>query len=195
MTVYCRSCCVTFNKTTDPFGGLSNMASGFPVRVNGVWVWTTEALYQAMRFPGHPELQRSIIEQRNPMRAKMIGKPFRKRLCRSDWGDVRVEIMRWALRLKLAFHPERFGSLLAATCSLPIVEDLGARPASADAVFWGAKPVDTTNQLEGTNMMGQLLAELRDELHAHGLEMFDCVAPPAVPEFLLYDQEITIVTA
>ena len=46
--------CVVFRKTAEAFGGLSNMAAGFPLKVNGVSVRTSEALYQACRFPHRP---------------------------------------------------------------------------------------------------------------------------------------------
>src|SRR5579859_3354816 len=90
-----------FCKTTEGFGGLSNMAGGFPLRVNGINILTSEALYQACRFPHLPEVQRLIIEQKSPMTAKMKSKPYRDQ-SRSDWDSVRVRIMRWCLRVKLA---------------------------------------------------------------------------------------------
>ena len=66
------------------------MASGFPIRINGVRVLTSEALYQACRFPHRPEVQRLIIEQTSPMTAKMKGKPYRDD-SRPDWDSVRRE--------------------------------------------------------------------------------------------------------
>ena len=49
---------VVFLKTNERFGGLSNMAPGFPLRVNGVRIRTSEALYQACRFPHLPDVHR-----------------------------------------------------------------------------------------------------------------------------------------
>ena len=40
---------VVVYKTKEVFGGLSNMASGYPLQINGVCILTTEALYQACR--------------------------------------------------------------------------------------------------------------------------------------------------
>src|SRR5262245_37505283 len=101
MREYDRASAVVFLKTKEAFGGLSNMAGGFPLRVNGVRVSTSEALYQACRFPHLPAVQRLIIEQNSPMTAKMKGKPYRGE-SRPDWDRVRVTIMRWCLRVKLA---------------------------------------------------------------------------------------------
>ena len=66
------------------------------------------------------------------MTAKMVSKPHRKD-SRSDWDEVRVQIMRWCLRVKLAQHWETFGELLLSTGERPIVEESSRDP------FWGAK--------------------------------------------------------
>ena len=64
---YYRESSVVFLKTHEPFGGLSNMAGGFPLCVNGSRILTSEALYQLCRFPRLPDVQRLIIEQNSPM--------------------------------------------------------------------------------------------------------------------------------
>src|SRR5262245_58897838 len=119
---YQRTECVVFLKTNEPFGGLSNMAGGYPLHVNGTRILTSEALYQACRFPDLPDVQRLIIEQKSPMSAKMVSKPYRSQT-REDWDDVRVDIMRWCLRVKLAQNWDRFGELLRSTGERPIVEE------------------------------------------------------------------------
>ena len=78
LRTYVRSEAVVVYKTKEDFGGLSNMASGYPLHINGVRILTTEALYQACRFPHMPEVQREIIGQNSPMTAKMKSKPHRK---------------------------------------------------------------------------------------------------------------------
>ena len=104
---YDRPSSVVFLKTHEAFGGLSNMAGGFPLHVHGVRIHTSEALYQACRFPHMPEVQRLIIGQTSPMTAKMKSKPHRKD-SRPDWDRVRVKVMRWCLRMKLAQNWEKF---------------------------------------------------------------------------------------
>src|SRR5215208_5832704 len=88
---YHRHESIVFCKTKEEFGGLSNMAAGYPLTVNGVHIRTSEALYQACRFPLRPDVQRLIFEQRSPMTAKMKSKPYRNE-SRSDWDTVRVAI-------------------------------------------------------------------------------------------------------
>jgi len=181
---YCRKDCVTFRKTNEAFGGLSNMAGGYPLLVNGVRILTSEALYQACRFPHLPDVQRMIIAQRSPMTAKMKSKPYRNQ-SRSDWDAVRVKIMRWCLRVKLAQNWDRFSSLLLSTGDRPIVED------SRKDNFWGAIPVDEET-LTGTNVLGRLLMELREFLKVQNADLLKVAIPPNIPEFLLYGKEICL---
>ena len=154
LRTYHRTDSAVFLKTKEKYGGLSNMAGGFPLVVNDIKIRTSEALYQACRFPHIPEIQRLIIEQRSPMTAKMKGKPHRQN-SRPDWDVVRVKIMRWCLRVELAQNWDSFSERLLETGDLPIVEQ------SRRDDFWGAKPVDK-DTLIGVNALGRLLMELRE---------------------------------
>ena len=60
---YPRQGSVVFLRVNEANGELSNMNGKFPLRVNGIEIRTSEALYQACRFPGYPEVQRLIIER------------------------------------------------------------------------------------------------------------------------------------
>ena len=174
--------CVSFRNTKEKFGGLSNMAGGFPLRVNGILIPSAEALYQACRFPHQPDIQKLIIEQKSPMTAKMVSKPHRGKT-RSDWMQIRVRIMRWVLRVKLAMHWPEFCDLLLATGDQPIVED------SQRDNFWGAKKQDD-GTLVGMNVLGRLLMELREELKGARSGALRIVAPPPIPDFMLFGKHI-----
>jgi len=182
---YDRASSVVFLKTDAPFGGLSNMAGGFPLRVNEIRIRTSEALYQACRFPHRPEVQALIIEQKSPMTAKMKSKPYR-RDSRPDWDHVRVKIMRWCLRVKLAQNWRAFSELLLETGERSIVEE------SRKDAFWGAKATDV-GTLVGMNVLGRLLMELREAVKAEGRESLIHVKPLAIPDFLLGGRPIEIV--
>lgn len=178
---FVRADCATFRKTTERFGGLSNMAGGFPLRVNGIRILTTEALYQAMRWPHIPEVQKTVLDEASPMGAKMKGKPFRSQ-SRPDWDDVRVELMRWCVRLKLAFHWGAFGGILRATGDRPIVED------SHKDRFWGAVPSKADpNTLTGENVLGSLLMEAREWARGDRVRLVD---PLNVVGVLLFGRSI-----
>lgn len=183
---YHRAESVVVYKTKEDFGGLSNMASGYPLQVNGVRILTTEALYQACRFPLLPEAQREIIGQHSPMTAKMKSKPYRK-LTRPDWENVRFKIMRWCLRVKLAQNYGEFGRLLLATRDRPIVEQ------SRKDDYWGAKIADDDETLIGQNVLGRLLMELRERLKQDSAERLLTVDPLSIPDFLLLGRPIETV--
>jgi ribA/ribD-fused uncharacterized protein len=177
--------CVSFRKTNEEFGGLSNMASGYPIVVNNIYIRTSEALYQAMRFPNHPEIQKEIIEQKSPMTAKMISKKYRKENNRIDWDFKRIAIMRWCLRVKLIQNQNTFGELLLKTNDKDIVEE------SKRDQFWGAKKIDY-EILEGINTLGRLLMELREIYKNYKL---DKIIPLNIVDFKLYGNLIQDIVA
>lgn len=185
---YSRDDCIVFRKTNEKFGGLSNMAPGFPLEVNGIRIATSEALYQACRFPNALQVQKIILGANSPMTAKMRSKKFRKTCSRPDWDTIRVKVMRWCLRIKLAQNLEKFGQLLEATNCQAIVEE------SSKDRFWGAKPVDNSILL-GRNILGRLLMELRKELAERKPEALKTVPPLDVPNLLLLGFPIGIIGA
>ena len=180
--IYDPQSSVSFRRTKERYGGLSNMASGFPIAINGIRIPTSEALYQACRYPAKPDIQLLIVGQRSPMTAKMKARRYLKDT-RHDWDSVRVEIMRWCLRAKLAQNWDSFGGLLLRTGDAPIVED------SRKDAFWGAKRTGD-GELVGTNALGRLLMELREELKGPNSEHLRVVAPPQISDFLLNGQPI-----
>jgi len=179
--------CAVFMKTNERFGGLSNMAAGFPLTVEGVRVRTSEALYQACRFPHRPDVQAIIIAERSPMTAKMRGKPYHHNT-RPDWNEVRVNIMRWCLRVKLAQNFDTFSKLLLTTGEMPIVEKKVRR-----TDFWGAK-VTEDGTLVGQNVLGRLLMELREILKSSDSDTLRSVSPLSIPKFHLMGKEIKAVS-
>lgn len=153
---YQRANSITFRSTRDPFGALSNMASGYPITINGLTIPSSEALYQALRFPHLPDVQRTIFDAANAMLAKRATYPHRPNT-RTDWDAIRVPLMEWVLRTKLSQHPS-LRKLLLSTGTKSIVED------SAKDAFWGAIPTASNQELIGTNTLGELLMKLRGEL-------------------------------
>lgn len=180
--VYHYSDVCAFRKTKAEYGGLSNMASGYPLQINNNLILSSEALYQACRFPHMPDVQKKIISQRSPMSAKMVGKPHRENT-REDWDSVRLQIMRWSLRVKLAQNFLKFGELLESTGKRPIVEE------TKKEKFWGATPIDKVS-LSGVNALGRLLMELRDLYTSRDRYKLLTVPNPEIGNFLLFGEEI-----
>jgi ribA/ribD-fused uncharacterized protein len=183
---YNRSDCITFRKTAEKFGGLSNMAGGYLLNVNGVRILTSEALYQCCRFPHLPEVQRQIISERSPMTAKMKSKPYRSD-SRPDWNVIQTKVMRWCLQVKLVQNWDQFSKLLLETEDLLIVED------SRKDDFWGAKPINE-DTLIGANVLGRLLMQLRAQIKNGEISPQSIINPLPVADFLLYQQQINSIS-
>ena len=157
---YDRDLAVVFKKTKEQFGGLSNMASGYPLLINDKQWRTTEALYQALRFPDRPDIQEEIRSKASPMAAKMSSKPHRQKLSRADWEEIRIDVMYWCLKVKLFQNSVKFSELLKSTGKFDIVEE------SKRDGFWGAI-VTNSDSLKGKNVLGKLLMRLRGTIQYH----------------------------
>ncbi len=158
------------------------MAAGYPLHVAGTTIPTSEALYQACRFPHLPKIQELIIQQSSPMTAKMRSKPYRQQT-REDWDFVKVAVMKWCLKVKLVQHWHRFSELLLSTFTKSIVEQ------SRRDKFWGATPNSDGHTLEGSNVLGRLLMDLRERLKKNP-EEFATIPPLPISDFLLLDRPI-----
>jgi predicted NAD-dependent protein-ADP-ribosyltransferase YbiA (DUF1768 family) len=150
-------------------GWLGNM-SPHPVEHDGIWWNTAEALFQALRYPmgavnDKGENIREIIRaQTSPMAAKLKAKATAIRDQRNitPMGNEDLDNMRMVLRLKFKCNRNPLERDLLATGDRFIVEDCSNRP-NVSGLFWGAKRLPD-GTWDGTNMLGQLLMELRTEI-------------------------------
>lgn len=143
-----------FCRTRDAFGALSNMHNGFPLQIDNIYVGSSEALYQALRFPAHPALQAQILNCKNAFGSKQIAYlPAHLPLTRADWHlGINKIAMQAALHLKLSQHRDVLRFVLDEAGSRPIVE------LSIRDPFWGAVPITEhdVDYLVGHNELGQL---------------------------------------
>lgn len=157
---------ILIRKTTQPNGELGNFHPDFPLVILGINVRTSEHLYQALRFPGDPNLQQDLLNRPNPLRMKWHSKPFRATHSRADWHqpsphdptrEVRQLVMRWVLATKLRQHWECLWPVLFVTGSTPIVECKSRRD------VWSARPdpQDRPVRYVGENWLGELWMEIR----------------------------------
>jgi len=160
---YDKQTCVSFRKTKELYGGLSNMCSGFPIQIGEDIFLTSESLYQVCRFNEYSDIQRIIQGEKSPMSSKMKSKKYILNT-RSDWDDVRVGIMNWCIRMKLKCNWNKFSNLLLSTGNKQIIED------SHKDRFWGCV-VDENNYLVGRNVLGKLLVNLREELKNESISL------------------------
>ena len=158
---------VIIRKIDEEYGWLGNM-SDHPVQHEGKWWNTAEALFQALRFPmdavnDEGENIRELIRgQKSPMAAKMKSKKYKDMRNITPMEDEDLKNMRMVLRLKFKWNCNPLEMDLLATGDRFIVEDCSKRTGGA-GLFWGAKRL-RDGTWEGTNMLGQLLMELRTEI-------------------------------
>ncbi len=122
-----------FFRARERFGELGNMAGGFPLEIAGTPIGSSEAYYQAIRWSHRPDVQQRILDEKSPMTAKRTAYLFLDD-SRPDWDQIKIRVMRFALRAKLLFHDEAIRAVLRKTEARPIVE----RSQRDD--FWGALP-------------------------------------------------------
>lgn len=138
---------VYFYRVNESYGEFSNFLK-HPFEADGENWPTSEHYFQAQKFAGtiHAETVRLAVSAKEAAR---IGRDRRLPM-RPDWEDVKLDVMRSALRHKFSAHPPLV-QLLLSTGDEEIIEQ------TSDDVYWGCG----TNR-DGLNMLGRLLMELRD---------------------------------
>jgi predicted NAD-dependent protein-ADP-ribosyltransferase YbiA (DUF1768 family) len=219
---------VSFLKSDDEFGGLSNLAEGYPLLVNGIRIRSSEHLYQAMKFPDHPEIQERILNAESPTDAIKIAsnkmlvgtqtalsrrvnqqkfavtsqiKPYSEKAeesakklalkkahdakIRTDWDQIRLEVMDYCLRVKLINNWVRFGELLRSTGDREIVFKAVKKQS-----FWGMFTSKDGYCRCGYNHLGRLLMNLRNELNDSDNEPLRILVPPTHLNLMLLGSPI-----
>lgn len=154
---------IFFYKTWDLYGSFSNF-SPHPIRLpdeNGEHVtWSSvEHYYQAHKFVGSSNPNASsyveaIHMAKSPEEAARMGRNLQRKhpdMVRSDWDNVKTEVMYKALKCKFSSYPH-LNSMLMSTVGSVLVE------ASPHDYFWGGG-----RDGEGLNYLGRLLMKLRSE--------------------------------
>jgi ribA/ribD-fused uncharacterized protein len=159
---------ITFTAVKLPHGWLGNMAP-FPVKHDGKWWLTTEALFQALRFDDEAikeEIRAITSPMGCKMRAKKIAKEKPEKLVVERLSVQDLANMDIVLRLKLEQHPELKQKLLD-TGDETIIEDCSNR-SGGSGKFWGAALKD--GKWIGENMLGKMWMKLREELKQAALQ-------------------------
>ncbi|WP_413221473.1 NADAR family protein [Tritonibacter mobilis] len=140
---------IYFYAQTDPYAEFSNFAP-YGVAFEGTWWRTVEHYFQAMKF--HDADHRDHIRRcHKPKAAKALGMT-RAIPLRTDWEEVKDDIMLTAVRCKFQTHAAP-RQLLLSTGEATLVEN-----APMDA-YWGCGPDG-----RGLNKLGQILMTVRREL-------------------------------
>ncbi len=142
MTIY-------FYSTKDAYGEFSNFIA-YPFELKGKTWRTVEHYFQAQKFAG-TEHEEELRETPSPMVVARKGRS-RKRPLRTDWEEVKDQIMREAVYAKFEQHAE-LEEMLLNTGDNEIVEQ------TTRDYYWGCGSEGT-----GKNMLGIILMETRERL-------------------------------
>ena len=134
------------------FAFLSNFYES-PISDGEITYPTVEHYFQAMKTPSMEEAV-EIAAAPTPGRAKRLG---RKCQLRSDWEEIKIPVMRSALRKKFS-DPELKAKLLA-TGDQHLEESN-----TWHDNFWGVCHCEKCQDTMAYNHLGKLLMELRKEL-------------------------------
>lgn len=159
---YSADSCIALRGVKEQWGILGNFAQT-PLIVNGVKFSCSDQLFQMMKFRNR-EILMSIYKAKG-LPLKWAAKRGEKAgLRREDWGRIIVDAMKFCLMTKYEQSAE-FRQVLKETVGHIIVEDQTNMKTSQtgklrDADTWGVIRKD--NKFVGSNLMGRLLMELRD---------------------------------
>lgn len=136
----------------NPYGCFTNFSRhGF--ELDGEWWITSEHYFQAQKFAGTANFD-LIRKLSTPREAFDTAHQLHSKV-RSDWKQIRVDVMRKAVKRKFEFNPD-IRAVLLATGDALLVED------SPTDDFWGRG-----KDGKGQNMLGHILMDIRQELRAN----------------------------
>lgn len=142
-----------YSTREQPYGCFSNF-SRHGITMEGVWWPTVEHYFQAQKFAGTPYAEQ-IHRAATPKQAAALGRS-RSVPLRSDWEQVKDEIMLAAVQRKFETH-EALRALLLATSDEEIIEN------APKDYYWGSGADGS-----GQNKLGQTLMTVRARLRHLG---------------------------
>lgn len=140
---------IYFYKTNDQYGYLSNFAP-YCFWLDGKFWATSEHYFQAHKFYDS-EYAEKVRLSNSPMEAAKLGRN-RGMILRSDWEEIKDDIMRKAVYAKFSQNIE-LKLLLLGTGNETIIEK------TTDDYYWGCG-----KDYSGKNMLGRILMEIREIL-------------------------------
>jgi ribA/ribD-fused uncharacterized protein len=159
-----------YSKSKDASMRLLSNFSAHSVEYQGVEFPTVEHAFQAQKYRcllgEHPDLVAAVREAETPAVAKtMGGKAYMKtrqvQLDVEKWGATQIDLMRQLLRSKVDRHPE-----VAAVLARCKADGSYLVHFERSGNFWGATLKEDGGErvLKGSNVLGNLLMELMEEL-------------------------------
>lgn len=132
--IYTKEQACGFRLTKAVWGAFSNFQRlAVPILAGPRSFGTSEAAYQAGKFPACPDVQQRIVEAPTARDAATIGRTPDLGID-PGWNAQRVDVIRWVPRNKREANRREIDAVLAATGDQPIVE------VSTRDAWWGARP-------------------------------------------------------
>jgi ribA/ribD-fused uncharacterized protein len=144
-----------------------------PVKYEGFWFPCSENAYQAKKSShlSNEEIARYIGTENISLNTKNLGYCYFSRIkpaeakkmgriipVRPDWETIKVDVMKDIVRLKFTQSSE-LRKFLLATGDEELVEGN-----TWHDNFWGDCSCNNCRSIKGTNMLGKILMEVREEL-------------------------------
>ncbi|MEM7084212.1 MAG: NADAR family protein [Pseudomonadota bacterium] len=142
---------IYFYTKNEPNYEYSNF-SKYGIECDGLWWETVEHYFQAQKFDNE-EYREKIRRAHGPKQAASLGRS-RSEPIRVDWNEIRIDVMKRAVRKKFLTH-KSLKEMLMATGDEEIVEN------SPGDYFWGCGKDGS-----GSNWLGRIIMEIRDELRS-----------------------------
>jgi len=162
---------IAFTKSSAPYGWMGNMSKYLIVHEEIAW-GSTEALFQALRFPEDSPIREEIRLAKNGYEAKQVAKANRTKMSVVPTSEEDLDNMRLCIQLKMEQHTH-LRDVLMGSENIPIYEDVTKRGEGNSNLIWGAIKQED-GSWKGDNIMGVLWMELRTKLN---IAAFDAMLP------------------
>ena len=193
MQHYPHKNCAAFRFSASNFGELSNMNNRYPFVHNYLAFQSSEGLYQAMKYPMHPDIQSAIGLAKSGYYAKKMA--YSTGIAISEtWDQIKIDAMRLTLVVKTLNHHTTIQRVLRNTKQLQIVEW------SSRDQFWGAYLINCVEhnrntEFVGHNILGRLWTSLRDIAHENNSSITDVETlqkflEPVQQSFVVYNKPL-----
>ena len=146
MRTYIEEQACAFRFTKAAWGAFSNFQPlAVPILAGPVSFGTSEAAYQACKFPAHPDVQQRIAEAPTAREAAAIGRTPGLGID-PGWNEQRVDVMRWVLRMKREANAAEIDAVLAETGERPIVEVSSRRSRTRCSTASSTTPIASSSR-------------------------------------------------
>ena len=141
---------IKFYTVPGNYGKFSNFAP-YPIVLDGLTWPTSEHYFQAQKIDDEA-YQKKILKEPSPMKAAKFAREIN--VIKSNWDEIRDNIMYKAVLAKFTQHPELKELLLSTNDSILIEH-------TQNDSYWG-----DGGDGSGENMLGKILMRVRDEIKA-----------------------------